>query len=143
MIPAACDLREILEWGGRHASPRDEDFLREGGGRLRFLSSVCLSVCVCSGPLATELGKKPGRETLFENPSKVLHLNLERQAHSEIEFSKRVSRPGFLPNSVASRPEHTHRHTEDRIPRRPPPSRRKFSSRDGLAAPHSNNNSIK
>ena len=37
-IPVATG--HILEWGGRHASPRDENFLREGGGRLRFLSSV-------------------------------------------------------------------------------------------------------
>ena len=29
-------------WGGRLASPRDEKFLREGGGRLRFLSSGCM-----------------------------------------------------------------------------------------------------
>ena len=32
-----------MEWGGRHAIPRDENFLREGGGGLRLLSSVCLS----------------------------------------------------------------------------------------------------
>ena len=31
---------DILEWGGRLASPRDENFLREGGGRLEILSSV-------------------------------------------------------------------------------------------------------
>ena len=37
----------MMERGGRLASPRDENFLREGGGRLRLLSSVCLCVCVC------------------------------------------------------------------------------------------------
>ena len=30
----------ILEWGGWQARPRDENFLREGGCRLRILSSV-------------------------------------------------------------------------------------------------------
>ena len=35
-----------MEWGGCAASPRDENFLREGGGRLRILSSVCLYVCM-------------------------------------------------------------------------------------------------
>ncbi len=30
----------MLEWGGWQASPRDENFLREGGGRLSPLSSV-------------------------------------------------------------------------------------------------------
>ena len=43
----------LLEWGGRLASPRDENFLREGGGRLRLLSSVCLS-----GP---DRKSRPGR----------------------------------------------------------------------------------
>ena len=33
--------------GVRAASPRDENFLREGGARLGRMSSVCL--CVCSG----------------------------------------------------------------------------------------------
>ena len=28
----------LLEWGGKFASPRDENSLREGGGRLRILS---------------------------------------------------------------------------------------------------------
>ena len=56
----------MLEWGGRHASPRDENFLREGGGRLRFLSSVRLSVC----PGGNEL--KRGAPGIFFQESTLL-----------------------------------------------------------------------
>ena len=49
MYTSLCEksvYNTILEWGGCAASPRDENFLREGGGRLRILSSVCVSVCL-------------------------------------------------------------------------------------------------
>ena len=49
-----CQTGRMLEWGGKHAIPRDENFLREGGGRPGILSSGSdvgrLPACVNSGP---------------------------------------------------------------------------------------------
>ena len=65
----------LLEWGGRFASPRDENFLREGGGRLRFLSSVCPSLHDRKGREATAAGwrrpKHMGNAT-FGSPREVI-----------------------------------------------------------------------
>ena len=46
---ALCDCVTLdiyyIGVGGRVARTRDANFLREGGGRLEILSSVCVSVC--------------------------------------------------------------------------------------------------
>ena len=59
---AQCET-SLLEWGGE-SPPRDENFLRGGGGRLGH-SVLCPRVCVCA------TGGTPKNPTFSENPALV------------------------------------------------------------------------
>ena len=74
---APCEM-SLLEWGGE-SPPRDENFLRGGGGRLGH-SVLCPRACVRA------TGGTPKNPTFPENPVFVFTVQL----HKVLRFAKQA-----------------------------------------------------